>query len=655
MGVVVMEKKVLSLYITMSLCCAFISIALPSVLFAGEKPEEVEIEQMVVTATMSEIAMEDAPGAITIITAADIKDACYEDLLDAVRESTGIFLSGQSVGGRKSISIRGLDSRHSLILIDGRRIAASNAAMGHSDYENSWVPMEDIERIEIVRGPLSALYGSEAMGGVINIITKSISKKWGGSVEAGGGFRDDGRGGQNQKYSMLVRGPVVKERLGVSLSAEHIRNEDTLYKEDKEKTDLEGREIESIGGKLVFTPLDDHQFTLHFQGTQEERWRNAKSRRGSPYLGIYDLEKYMTGLDWNGKIGPANSSVKIYRSYIDKDVRNKYKNSDDTFSHDRVTDDVLNAHTSFLIMENLITLGGELRDETLKSPTIDKGEDDATHSAFFLQDEIELFDRLMLTLGVRWDHHEFFGSETSPRIYAVYKATDNLTFKAGYGQAFNAPTIKQVSAGYKAMTGPHTFFGNPDVDAETSDNYEVGAEYVTDRFHAKAFFFDNEIDDMIDWRKLDPACRYPDRCEYIADNIEEARTRGVETEIGVDLSYGFNISANYTYLDAKDTEKDERLEDRPRHSTSGKLKYVYEPWQLNANLRFDYVGSQIMNEEEVPVYTLWHFAVRKKILDNFELKLGVDNIGDERLADKSDAFDYEERGRFFYGSLRMFF
>jgi outer membrane receptor for ferrienterochelin and colicins len=320
-----------------------------------------------------------------------------------------------------------------------------------------------------------------------------------------------------------------------------------------------------------------------------------------------------------------------------------------------VTDDVLNAHTSFLIMENLLTLGGELRDETLKSPTIDKGEDDATHSALFLQDEIELFDRLMLTLGFRWDHHEFFGSETSPRIYAVYKATDNLTFKGGYGQAFNAPTIKQVSAGYKAMTGPHTFYGNPDVDAETSDNYEVGAEYVTGRFYAKAFFFDIEIADMIEWRKLDPACRYPDRCEYIADNIEEARTRGVETEIGVDLSYGFNISANYTYLDAKDTENDERLEGRPRHSANGKLKYVYEPWRLSANLRFDYVGSQILNEEEVPSYTLWHFAVRKKFLDNFELKLGVDNIGDERLADKSDAFDYEERGRFFYGGLRMFF
>jgi outer membrane receptor for ferrienterochelin and colicins len=141
-------------------------------------PAPVESEKVVVTATRSEIDLSEAPGAITLVGAEEIEMKGATDLLDIVRDTPGITLLGTGLGGRKTISIRGTESRHTLILIDGMRIASSDANIGHSNFQNDWFSMEDIERVEIVRGPLSALYGSEALGGVINVISKPISDHW---------------------------------------------------------------------------------------------------------------------------------------------------------------------------------------------------------------------------------------------------------------------------------------------------------------------------------------------------------------------------------------------------------------------------------------------------------------------------------------------
>lgn len=136
---------------------------------------EVKMDRTVVTATRTEVSLKDAPGAISVITADEIKDMPVDDILDIIRETAGVSLIGRGVGGRTVISIRGLESRQTLMMVDGKRIAASDPVFGHSDFEQNWLPIEAIERIEVARGPLSALYGSEAMGGVINIITKATT------------------------------------------------------------------------------------------------------------------------------------------------------------------------------------------------------------------------------------------------------------------------------------------------------------------------------------------------------------------------------------------------------------------------------------------------------------------------------------------------
>lgn len=385
------------------------------------------------------------------------------------------------------------------------------------------------------------------------------------------------------------------------------------------------------------------------------------SSRGRDNSTVYALDKYLAGINWSGTIGPTDSKISLYRSQIDKvSVKTYLDTQEKAKAPDKVTNDILNFQTSVQLPANRVTLGGEYRRETVEADSLASanGEEEVAHKALFVQDEITLFSgRLLLTPGLRYDDHEYFGSEISPRIYLLYKLTSSLNFKAGYGQAFNAPTAKQVSPDYNASTGPHTFLGNPDVEPEASKSYEVGLEYYGDALSAKVFMFHNDIDDMIAYRRVGstgPGGRFS---IYQADNIDKARLRGVETELSASLSQGFDLTFGYNYLDAEDTQNHEALSGRPEHSVSLKLKHHAQTLGLDSTLRYQYVGKQSFENdastmERVPGYSLWHLAFTKKLTSHFELQLGVENIGDIRLADKSKLIPYEERGRYFYSNLR---
>jgi len=615
-------------------------------------------ETIVVSATRTEVSLQDAPGAITVITADDIADTAARDLVDILSSTPGISLAGRGVGGRKTISIRGAENRHTLILIDGRRITASNAVMGHANYENSWIPVEDIERIEVVRGPLSALYGSEALGGVVNIITKAPTDRWRGSIKLGGGVTE-GDGGNNTNIGATISGPLLADRLGISIAIESLRDKAIEDKDNPPFTEIEGRKILTFAPRLFIHPFGDHRFELFASLSEEDRDLVGSSRVGGVnrvHDSLYELKKSTYGLGWSGTTGPNYSKINLYRSEIDKETINTFRhNGSQTFVPDIAINEVLDAQTSFSILGQLVTLGGEYRDETIKANSLSAigGKETITHKAAFAQVEIGLFgDQLLLTPGLRYDRHEFFGSEYSPRIYALYKVTDQINLKAGYGHAFNAPTAKQVSPGYFASTGPHQFFGNPDVKPETSDTYEAGIEYFGEAVTAKSFYFYSDIKDLIAYEQIGmvgPIVR-----QFEARNINKARIHGVETELNVTLPHNLNISGSYTWLDAEDRQTGEPLNGRPEHSVGAKLKHRFSPWGLSSALRYEYIGTQYFRsgEDKAPGYSLWHASAEKFITDNISIQAGVDNIGDVRLRDKADVFPYDERGRFFYAALR---
>jgi len=627
--------------------------------FAAE--QTIQAETMTVTATRTDTLLKDAPGAITVITAAEIDEKPARDLLDILRDTPGISLLGKSVGGRKTISIRGSESRHTLILIDGRRIAASDAVIGHSNFENNWIPLKSIKQVEVVRGPLSSLYGSEALGGVVNIITRPPTDEWHGGIKIGGGTLDD-TGGNSSNVGVNFSGPIIKERLGLSLALGYNRDKAVPDEDNPNISELEGSRLYSFSPKLILTPNRNHQFELFANLADEER-NFLSSSRGANFGYLYELSKYMVGIGWKGKIGATQSKIDLYKSRIDKLSTKEYINPTIPTREyaDIATSEVFNGQTSFEVFSNLITAGFEYRLESIESDSLTRngGKEEITHKALFIQDEFSLLNnRLRLTTGVRLDNHEYFGSEISPRVYALFKITEKISLRAGYGHAFNAPTGKQMSPGYYANMGPHSFIGNPDLKPETSDSYEVGVEYFDEQLTAKAFYFHKKIEDLLDYTTV---AFHPPRRTIQTTNVNEAEVDGIEIEFGAKLSDSFDFLANYNYLDAKNTMDNIPLTGRPEHSFNFRISHQSERLGLKTTLRYQYTGKQFYEKnrmgelEEVSGYSLWHAAINKNLASNFDLQLGVENIGDVRLADKTDLFPYEERGRFFYANLRMRF
>ena len=626
-------------------------------LHAEPEDKSREFEQIVVTATLNESQLRDAPASITVISREELLQRPVENIMQAVRESTGVTLSSRGVGGRGVISLRGMDSHQTLILLDGKRTTTTDNILGHSNYQYNQIPIEAIERIEIIRGPLSALYGSEALGGVINIITRAVPEKWGMSVQMRVGTPSENIGGEEASIGLFAAGPVG-EYAGLTLSGSYLDRADTQLKEDLKLSELEGIELAEYLARLTVTPWKNHRFELEIAQADEERSHNAIDRATPPYYtSTYDLDRSHYSIGYDGTFDNTLLHIGAYQSRFEQ-VNTRTNGVTPTVPQD-LEDRVFDTHISFPLLDRqFVTVGGEYRSESLSHPAITGGEDRVINKALFIQDEIELLDDLMLTAGLRGDDYETYGLEYSPRLYLVYHHTDQLTIKGGYGHGFKAPTIKQVSPDYKFI-GPFTFVGNPDVGPETSDNYELAILWEEQPYQLGMTFFHNEIDDLIQLQCI-AACALPFGRTYHYENIDEALTQGIETEIALGLTEVFSFNLNHTYMKAENQSTGLRLPERPENSANARLNMDISQWAVNAAIRLEYIGTQVQygrlgNTIDIPDYTLWHFNISKQFAGKYTVIAGIDNVGDVRLEEKSDALDMAERGRFYYLGLNASF
>lgn len=249
--------------------------ALTTLLASTALAEGRSIDEIVVTATASEQRLRDAPAAMSVISRERLIERPVRDVLDAVREVPGITLTSAAFT-RKRINIRGMDNTHSLFLIDGRRVNASADVIAHSDFELGWIPTEAIERIEVVRGPMSSLYGSEALGGVINVITRPVTDQWTASASASWGT-PSGPGGRDYQAGLYAAGPVVPDRLGLRMFVNRDDRAETPDRADPALSAIEGRRATSGGATLSWTPADQHRIDFSLQRAEDTRERNTRT------------------------------------------------------------------------------------------------------------------------------------------------------------------------------------------------------------------------------------------------------------------------------------------------------------------------------------------------------------------------------------------
>lgn len=606
------------------------------------------IERIVVTATGAISSTLEAPASVTVITREQIEQATDQSMTSLLRTAAGISLSGRGVGGRNVIQLRGMDSKHSLILVDGRRISATDDVIGHSDLQYDWLPIDSIERIEVVRGPLSALYGSEAIGGVVNIITRGVPEQWRASLQSGGHWREDGKGGAGWLVGLNAAGPIT-EQLGASVSIRQQRKEATPDLIRPELSDLEGKDILSWQTTLRWQPTTNQRFDLFYQQTNEDRWQWTTFRGMPPvHRSAYELSRKHYGLSWQPEFGAWHGNLSYYQSRID--IEHSASHDVTPYVAQYLRDQIIDGRLQRpLGQQHELTLGAEWREETLIHPAFVQGEDSAEQKAILLQDQWFITDALTLTLGGRWDYHQYFSAEISPRAYLVWQLQPGIAVKTGYGHGFRAPTLKQISPQYR-FTGPHSFVGNGDLKPESSDNLELGLYLEQERLLASAMLFHNKVSDLIGIQCIENCtARFGHINTYV--NIEEATVSGLELELDWQFSEQGRFKTAYTFLSTEDKSSDMKLPGRPKHRLNNQLEWLFADQRLSFSLSHDYTGKQWQRSAEgetaMAAYHLLGTSVRYR-WQQHDLSFAISNLGNVNLHDKDGSFGYNEPGRSFH-------
>ena len=612
----------------------------------------VKLETTVVTATLTPKEIKEAPGALEVITAEEIRVKGAENVAQVLEDAVGLDLD--HVAGRGYIpQIRGLSNKRTLILIDGMRFSTG---FRDTTVDLTEFPTEIVERIEIVRGPNSALYGSEAIGGVINIITKNAPKKLSESAAI--------RYGQNtygEAENYIFKGSVgdTFENLGIIVSG-HVNRSDAFDRDiDDNYTDFDDEEKYSGLLKLDYSFADNHRFSAGVFYSDTSR-KGIRPKYGMEWDRDADSDRTSTFLQYNGVIEETTVMARGYysdfqsdRSYIDIDDPS---NRED-FQIENELYQVESRASRIFAQSHLITLGLEYREEE-RSGVENRGENELDESinnrAVFLQDDFPIFDCLQITAGIRLDDHSDFGSEVSPRLSLNYYLLDNLRFKASYGEGFRAPSLYELYVYTENTKGD--VIPNPNLASETSRSYEAGLEGEYGPFGGKIMAFRNDIDDMI---YKTPTGNYRMQgkkkvLEYEMCNIDEAYTQGIELEARLAFPQHFSLAGNTVFLDSNNEDTDEDLLEVPDVKSYLRLSYDNPDIGFHTNIRMNYTGKQVIapkfeagSQTDADSYIMWNLYAEKEIKKNFRIFAGIDNIFNKKISHTPD------KGTFFYGGISV--
>lgn len=609
------------------------------------------VGELVVTANRSPQEIERIGQSITVLTAEEIKASQIIDVSTLLAQTAGVsFSRNGGVGGSTSLRIRGAETDQTLVIIDGVKLNDPSSSGGGYNFAN--LLAGDIDRIEILRGAQSTLWGSQAIGGIVNITTAQPQKPLEASLSAEGGSMGTSyfRGGVGGRT----------ERLAWRLAASRYDTDGvSSYRYGSEK---DGYENTGLSGRALFHATDALSFDL----------------RGVYSKGKNDFDGFLTDSRDYGEtedfIGYAGVNFDLFGGALSNRIAYAYTRTDrQNFNPDQaVTTTTFDARGENKRWEYqgvwkineawTATFGGETEDARMRT---------ASPSAFdphppvvrakvgldglYAQVQGELVAGLNLTAGVRRDSHDTFGDNTLGQIAAAWSLNDGATIlRASFGQGFKAPTLYQLYSEY----------GNTNLEAEEADGWDVGVQQrLADRFVIRATWFQRKTENQIEYvscsSPADAMCLVNGVMRWgYYDNIARAKAKGVELEGTADLG-PLQVAANYTWTEAKNDAEGtatygKLLPRRPEHQANIQVAYT---WANQATLggAIRYVGKAYDNAANTNVlqsYTLLDLRASYPVNDTFELYGRVENALDE---DYETTRNYGSPGRGAYVGVRARF
>lgn len=632
---------------------------------------DASVEEVVVTAAGYEQQIAQAPASISVVSSEELARRPFQTLEDAVRDLEGVSINGFDPNST-DIVIRGMPGEYTMIMVDGRRQSTRETMnRGTGGVQAGLVPpLAAIDRIEVVRGPMSTLYGSDAMGGVVNIITRKVPERFSGSLTVGGIVQEDGDHGNSDLGDFWLGAPLADGRLGVQVYGSlSNRGEDDIFYPAPFTYGANGMRSHSLGAKAAYLFTPEQSLTLE-GGVNSLKYVETPGRSAGPTAAKLEEEHERNHFSatYEGDFTWGAARLAAYRENEKLENRSNgvLQNKPD------LTNWTIDALVTVPLQRHTLTLGGQYIDTKVTGiaaqdvVTLYPNTDKATREswALFAEDRLQLTDDLIITGGARVDHYDQFGSHFTPRLYANYTIASGWTLRAGVAQGFKAPTLRQSTAEYCMTTGGGSLVrgplcGNPDLEPETSTTFEGGVRYDGEAgrafgvtlFHTK---FKNKVVSF-DSGEDDP--RDPRRPLYIYDNVDRVRIQGVEITGAWPLRDDLMLKANYTYTDSERQGGGEPafdgssldgapLDSTPDHVLNGRLTWditdragLYAAGYYTGVQYYSGFRNGALNTRKREPSTTFDLGGWFQLTDNVTLRGAVLNIADEIVP-------IDDRGRF---------
>ena len=625
----------------------------------------VQTKDVIVTATKTEAEVKAVPQAVEVITKEDIQRTGANDVLTALSLANNLNLSRAGMTGN-AVSLRGMSTNHTLILVDGKRYAGEDTDVTTNVYNLQRLNVSDIERVEIVRGPSSSLYGSDAMGGVINIITKTPEKA-GGTVGIVTGTRNTAEyfnvnSGKHGRWSAVVDGRIDRQR-AINRYAHSVSSSGAVT--DGYDRSMYGMRRTFHGGAVYdFENANKNKLRFDVDYMNEDLrsdYADTKSASGMLYYNKnkhewYHNEQKGFSVEYTGK---TNRNEYQFRTYYNQLEKHSNLVNERKFPSP-VMENILGAiypkadmdyakyntwvtetkDTMYIGDRHNLTFGGEYRRLEYEGTRLggstaglDKkiASKDVNSYAGYIEDMWQVHDKLLLIPSVRLEHNSQFGSEATPKIGATYSINNHWRFKANYGKGYKAPTLSELYMVMNRAMGVATVHveGNPNLQPETSYSYDFSIEADKGANFGKLTYFNNKVSNLIDTESTQSGNEYWSK--YI--NIGKAQINGVEFELGRHLNDRWTAKVTHNYLDATNKITGERLGNRAKNTTTFQL--IYDDHKDNgiSAVLWDQFASRYRYNEEDYTYNTLNFSINKKWNKEFSTYAGVDNIFNKKVDD----------------------
>lgn len=625
-------------------------------------------QEVIISGSRIAELQEESPTKVEVVSRAQIRDTGYERVSDVLGEIPGVVVRSGSSGAVGGEQIQGIDSRQVLLLQDGLPIVGARGIKSGIVNLNRQ-DVGKLEQVEVAKGAASALYGSDAIGGVINLITREPSNPLDLNVSMSGGSLGsvDGRVDVGTRWKKLTFFTDLES---------HRQDAYTLLPRSQTTVGPETRRNDGLGKlryafnervSLGFTASAYHNHQIGTNASEASLVKGTSNDSVQSYALVADFlptntttiqaRAYTSRYDENSRSDLIGSNAP---SYGFANLNERYHRLDTTISQQ-------------LGRWQLLQGGYEwVQDQYRGANRIvgDNAGQQITTNDVWIQDRIQPFRNLTLTVGGRSQNHSLYGNHLVPKAGLVYRLSDRWIVRASFGKGFRAPDLGQL---YYRFANPSSFYqviGNPNLRTETSTSISAGVMYRAQRYRVGVNLFRHNLNDLIDSyvagtpttpqqmaallaRYGIPATFSPllNRMTFIYLNLNRAYTQGFELDGDVSLTRQLRMQAAYTFLQAEDRATGLLLPQRHKHQGYVKAEYDNSRWGLLANVRGTFFSKWPLSPDMGTYaygYRVWDVYASKFLPGGLQLFGAIDNLADSRdrkLTGAMPTFDRPDYGR----------